>query len=243
MSFSTYCFREVSNGRYDTSNPSSLQFCRVFSSKVGSSAVTTSFGWAILDEFQENFINAKVNARCYICGEVKIHWWGYPDATNGLDVIPQKGRFPYFEPLVQAELLRIQGSETPRLQDITKISVSKDLLNTKTQGPVDLTPFRMADKEQQPQVSEQDAQNAKDPNHPAHPEHPHVNTTSVFLSPKLCMLTTISTVNGSRMRARNSATLQSLELEQQPVRTRSRVHWDSEKGMTMWVRKRSNRVP
>lgn len=29
-------------------------------------------------------------------------------------------------------------------------------------------------KEQQPQLSEQDAANAKDPNHPAHPEHPHV---------------------------------------------------------------------
>lgn len=29
-------------------------------------------------------------------------------------------------------------------------------------------------KEQQPQMSEQDAANAKDPNHPAHPHHPHV---------------------------------------------------------------------
>ena len=34
----------------------------------------------------------------------------------------------------------------------------------------------MADKEQQAQISEQEAQNAKDPNHPAHPHHPHVSS-------------------------------------------------------------------
>lgn len=45
------------------------------------------------------------------------------------------------------------------------------------------SPSKMPDaKEQQPQMSEQDAANAKDPNHPAHPHHPHV-CTSPYIRP------------------------------------------------------------
>ena len=54
-----YRSRELSRGRYDTLKPSSLHFCKVASSKVGSSAVTTTFRLAMPDCIQLNFIGTE----------------------------------------------------------------------------------------------------------------------------------------------------------------------------------------
>lgn len=54
---------DLSNGRYDTSKPSSLHFCEVASTDFKSSAVTTSFGRTMALWSQENFILAEVGYR------------------------------------------------------------------------------------------------------------------------------------------------------------------------------------
>ena len=149
--------------------------------------------------------------------------------TRSLDVIPPVA---YLSCCHRAASHITCTRAKPRFKTKTTISCSKGSTSrtTKSQN------HNMADKVQQPQISEQDAQNAKDPNHPAHPHHPHVSSPLdlglVKKNTRESMLIMTSMVSGSKMRARSSATQQSLELERLLARMQSKAPWDSRRRVT-----------
>ena len=117
-----YFSRDLSNGRYDTSKPSSLHFCEVASTDVKASAVTTSFGRTMAFRSQENFILVEVpyrNIRMCITSRI-FRWWGnsrrhYCNRTTSSCVISTETK-EYILPTTILYLL-LQDMSTAKVKD------------------------------------------------------------------------------------------------------------------------------